>query len=133
MINEFFKRIYDCLSLREFGNNKSRSHMLKELMIREKNRMHKGIGETNAIRYPIQFVFILAIFAKQYLIGWSMAFYITLGILGVFALWLVGFVWDVFRLYHVENEFSNRRNKFVKEMRTWRKNQAKKESVEVRR
>jgi len=32
-------------------------------------------------------------------------------------MWFVGMFWDRHKLYHIENEFNNRRNKFVEEMR----------------
>lgn len=121
-LRDIGNRCYDCLSLKEFGKGYTKKEYLKAVFIREKGRMQKGVGESNSLRYPIQFVMIFALFAKDYLPDMHMTFYILLGVVATIGLWFMGFLWDVFRLYHEENEFGNRRNTFVKEMRRFRKN-----------
>jgi len=121
MIKEVYNKFKECLSLKEFDKGFNKFTYMKCVFVREKSRMHKGINESNTIRYPIQFILIIAIFVKQYMIGLPDWVYIVMGIGGLFALWFIGLMWDVVSLYQEENEFANRRNKFVGEMREWKK------------
>lgn len=98
------------------------------ILVREKTRFQKGIGEANFIRY---FIFTFAIIdvwiTVKLSINLPLWIYFPLFLGAMFGFWFVGRAWDYFELYEYETEFSNMRNKLAKEMRRFIKKNGKRD------
>lgn len=77
-----------------------------------RNYMNKGMGETNHVKY---ITYLLSI-------GWGFSGdfgnILAVGFAYIVASFFIGALWDKFGYYKREAEWGNRRNPFVKDMRT---------------
>lgn len=83
----------------------------KELFIKHRNYLTKGMGEIYAFRAIVMFVTAIAIFVK-YLLNTDLPLWIytLIGVALTAGCWLVGLLWDRAHMYEIETEFSNQRN-----------------------
>jgi len=84
---------------------------LRERYIQERARFNTGLGELYSFRGVVYTLIGLDVWLKIRFEGgiplWWMVF---IGIGMVLFFWFGGFVWDKLKLFHAQNEFSNKRN-----------------------
>ena len=94
-------------------------YKLAEGFIHHKNYFEKGMSLTYWIKgfvtlWIMGAVYIKLILKVEHISAWWIAIGTIAIILGA---WLVGYLWDKWGIFIIENEWNNKRNKFVKEMR----------------
>ena len=87
--------------------------------IHHRNYFQKGNGEFEVLESPIKLFLLISVYIKVMLGNspWVIPLIITIIIARIVFFWLLGMLWDKIKAYHIEQEWSNKRNDFVKDMR----------------
>jgi hypothetical protein len=90
---------------------------LRKKFITLKAYFGKGVGEFSGIKSIFSLFILISIWLEQRGMGTNMWMVIGGFILIVAGFTVAGWLWDKAHLYDEEQEFSNKRNNFVKEVR----------------
>lgn len=87
-----------------------------EFYVTHRNYFNKGMSEIDQVRRVVQAGAIVGAAMKLFGTSTKFVIYFTiiLSILTIFFCWCLGRYWDKIKAYHVEQEWGNRRNPFVK-------------------
>ena len=86
--------------------------------ITQKARLSKGTSQIYDLKTIVMLVIGSEVYIKYILdieVTWFLR--ITAGLCLLFVLWGIGYIWDTRGWFLIENEWSNRRNHFVKQLR----------------
>lgn len=88
----------------------------KQKLVIHKNFFGKGYGELTNLRFFVQFYILLEIWFTTR--GWKVnhVLLIMAFVAAILFFWLVGWAWDRIGMFHVENEFGNKRNGLMLEI-----------------
>lgn len=87
--------------------------LLREFIIQQKIRM--DVGRANLGIFQWLMLMFVAVKTALPAMGTHIIILATLGT--ILVLWFIGFFWDKTKMYEEEVEFSNKRNRFIKEVR----------------
>lgn len=91
---------------------------LIDFYITQRNYINKGMSETLWLQKIIQIIMIIGIFMGIfYEDSVNFPLLVAFVLIGGFSWWLVGFIWDKIKGYHMEAEWGNRRNPTITEIK----------------